>query len=115
MSEHQEKPRSRFLTVNATGLLTHLLIVNLALQLLEGWLSYDIAVESWAEYSIFSQMQMADRLLDTLICNKALACLLLFSIFWFGSKRPRLAAHAMIVTASVSVAFFVDHVQRLLG
>lgn len=114
---HEKKqPRRQFLTANSRTLLKQLLVVNLFLQLLEGWLAYDVSVQSWAgKYSIFSEAQMTDAALHTLICNKALTCMLLLSIVWLGNKRPRLATQAMIVTAAVSAVFFADHVQRLLG
>jgi len=115
-TSEEKQPRRRLLTVNSIGLLNHLFVVNLFLQLLEGWLAYGVSVQSWAgKYSIFSEAEMTETALRTLICNKALTCMLLVSIVWLGNKRPRLAAHAMIVTASVSLVFFVDHLQRLLG
>ncbi len=114
MSEQQTQ--LRFLAYNATGFLKQLFVVNLFLQLFEGWLSYRVSIESLAEkYSLFFQAEMTRAALQTLICNKTLVFMLLLSIVWLGNKRPRLATQALIVTASVSVVFFVDHLQQLLG
>lgn len=93
---------------NGDGSLRQLLLFNLFLQLLEGCLSYRMAVGS-------ARLGVNWVLVGELVYYKALASLLLLFILHLGNAKPQLAARALFVTASMYTLFALYYMQRLVS
>jgi len=96
-------------------LVRRLLIFNLLLQLLDGFLSYEVLSAGAAEANPFVDAAILNwGALGGLLYHKVIACVLLLLIFAFRNRRQLLTAQALTITASVYTCFGLFCLWELL-
>ena len=91
-----------------------LLVINLVLQLFDGFLSYQVLSAGTAEVAPFVDAATGWGAILGVIYHKLFACLLLLLIFAFRNRRQLLTAQALTVTASVYTCFGLFCIWELL-
>jgi hypothetical protein len=92
-----------------------LLIINLLLQLFDGFLSYQVLSAGAAEVNPLVEAAVSNwGAIWGVVYHKLLACILLLLIFAFRNQRQVLTAQALTVTASVYTCFGLFCIWELL-
>lgn len=88
--------------------LLQLLFFNLFLQTVDGIFSY-------SRLTLAAAAPLPWSAIAGLLYHKSLACVLLLLIFWLGKRKPELATHALVVTATIYTAFAIYSIYGLIA